>query len=426
MENIPIWVFWTALAVCLIGSGFFSGTETSFMAVNRFRLKHKAQKGDKKAERVMKLLENPDRFLVLVLIGNNLVNILASSIATILAMHYFGQYGFAMATFFLTLFILIFGEITPKTVAALRPEKVAGSASLTVSILMKAASPLVTALNMISKVVVSAVGVKSQKRDDASLSIEELKFALSGESGNIISKQHRDLLLGVIDLEKVSVDEIMVPRSDLYAIDINDEWEDIKRQVTNTPHTRVLFYREEINDIVGFMHSRDALRILTKEDFTKENLLRAIEEPYFIPENTSLLTQLQKFRRNRERCGIVVNEFGDIQGLVTLDDILEEIVGDFTTSLAVDIEEEMEKQKDGSYILDGQANVREINKELGWDIPSNGNVTINGVILEALGDNPRQGTDVVLGRYKATILKTNGSTVLSAKLAKLRKGKTEF
>ncbi len=421
MEEIPSYILCIILVLLILCSSYFSGTETAFMAINRFRMKHKAIKGEKPAIRIMKLLQHPDRFLVLVLIGNNLVNILASAIATVLAIRVYPTYGVAIATFGLTAVVLMFGEIAPKTIAALMPDVVARRSSIIVAFLMKILWPLVLALNSLSKVIIRISGIKTEHSDNKGFSADELQFALSSEKSSIIPKQHKDLLLGVLNLSSITVEEIMVPRNDLYAININDDWKDIQRQVLNTPHTRVLFYRDELEDTIGFMHTRDALRILAKDSFSKENLLRTIEEAYYIPENTTLLVQLQKFRRNKKRCGLVIDEFGDIQGLVTLDDILEEIVGDFTTSLEVDVGDEIERLKDGSYLLDGQANIRDVNKELNWHIPTTGPVTINGIILEELGDNPQKDLVIEIGDYQAKIIETNGSSVLKAQIQELHK-----
>ena len=340
MMNTAIYLI--LLFLLLILSAFFSGTETAVMSINRYRLKHRAQKGDKKAQNILNMTKSPEKFLALVLIGNNLVNISASSIATILSLKYFGDYAVAIATFGLTFVVLIFCEITPKTIAALK---------FTINLLMTIGQPVIYVMNLITKLIISIFGIKKKKTEE-SLTTDELKSALNTENNTFISKSHKDILIGVLDLEKISVDEIMVPRNDLFAININDDWKDIQKQITNTPHTRILFYRNTLDDVIGFIHTRDALRLLTKDDFSKENLLRTIEEAYFIPENTNLLVQLQKFRRNKKRCGLVIDEYGDIQGLVTIDDILEEIVGDFTTSIEVDLEEEIIKQKDGSFISD--------------------------------------------------------------------------
>lgn len=416
MDNISSSILIIILILLILCSAYFSGTETAFMAINRFRIKHKAIKGDRQARRIMQLLQHPDRFLVLVLIGNNLVNILASAIATVLAIRYFGNYGVAVATFGLTAVVLMVGEITPKTIAALMPDQVARRSSIIIVGLMKILWPLVLALNILSKIIIRISGVKTDHIDNKGFSVDELQFVLSSEKSSIIPKTHKDLLLGVLNLSDITVEEIMVPRNDLYAVNINDDWKDIQKQVMNTPHTRVLFYRDELEDAVGFMHTRDALRILAKDSFSKENILRAIEEAYYIPENTTLLVQLQKFRRNKKRCGLVIDEFGDIQGLVTLDDILEEIVGDFTTSLEVDVGEEIERMKDGSFILEGQANIRDVNKELHWHIPTTGPVTINGIILEELGDNPHKDQTVNIGDYLAKIIETNESSVIKAQI----------
>ena len=412
-EETLLWILLTLLLLC---SGFFSGTETSVMAVNRYRIRHLASKGDRQARRIMKMLRKPDRFLVLVLIGNNVVNILATAVATHLALIHFPNYGIAVATGALTAVVLIFGEVAPKTIAAIKPEFVARKGSFIIAVLMFLLSPIVSALSLLSRAIIKLFGVDPSKTDSMELSAEELHSALLSGSSQVMTEQNRELLLGVLNLSKIAVEEIMVPRNELYAININDDWKDIQKQVANTPHTRIVFYRDEMDDIIGFMHSRDALRLLTLEDFSKESLLRTIVEPYFIPENTSLLVQLQKFRRNKKRCGLVIDEFGDIQGLLTLDDILEEIVGDYTTSFDTDIEDEIEKLKDGSYILDGQANIRDVNKELKWDIPTSGPVTINGIILEMLGDNPQLNREVDLGNYTARITETDGRSVIKAKI----------
>ena len=394
----------------LIFSAFFSGTETAVMSINRYRLRHKAQKGDKTSQKILDMIKNPEKFLALVLIGNNLVNIAASSIATILSIKTFG----------LTFIVLIFCEITPKTIAALKPELIANKSSVVISFLMTICQPLIFVMNTITKIIISIFGIKKKKSDE-SLTTDELKSVLSTENNTFISKSHKEILIGVLDLEKISVDEIMVPRNELFAININDDWKDIQKQITNTPHTRILLYRNSIDDIIGFIHTRDALRLLTKEDFSKENLLRTIEEAYFIPENTNLLVQLQKFRRNKKRCGLVIDEYGDIQGLVTIDDILEEIVGDFTTSIDVDLDEEIIKQKDGSFIIDGQTTIRDLNKELDAELDTSGPVTLNGIILETLGDNPKKNVTVNLGNFTATIIETDGISISKVKLTPKQK-----
>ena len=415
-------VYIILLFILLVLSAFFSGTETAVMSINRYRLKHRAQKGDKKAQNILNMIKNPEKFLALVLIGNNLVNICASSIATILSLKYFGDYAIAVATFGLTFIVLIFCEITPKTIAALKPEYIANKASFTISILMTIGKPIIYIMNIITKLIISLFGIKKKKNEEF-LTSDELKVVLDTENNTFLSKSHKDILLGVLDLEKISVDGIMVPRNELFAININDDWKDIQKQITNTPHTRILFYRNTIDDVIGFIHTRDALRLLTKDDFSKENLLRAIEEAYFIPENTNLLVQLQKFRRNKERCGLVIDEYGDIQGLVTIDDILEEIVGDFTTSIEVDLEEEIIKQKDGSFIVDGQTTVRDLNKELNTELDTTGPVTLNGMILETLGDNPKKNITVNLGPLMATIIETDGVSISKVKLQPQKRDK---
>jgi len=249
------------------------------------------------------------------------VNILASSIATVLAIRLFGDLGIALATAGLTIVILIFSEVTPKTLAAMYPEKVAYPASIILKGLMFLLYPLVLALNGLTGAVLALLGIKVKNKDDT-LSTEELRTVVN-EAGALIPRRNQEMLLGILDLSKVTVEEIMVPRNEIYAININDEWKTILRQLTNTPHTKVLLYRDSLDDAVGFVHAREALRLLAKDQFNKVELLRTVREVYYIPEGTALSVQLVKFQRNKERIGLVVDEYGDIRGLTTLDDILE-------------------------------------------------------------------------------------------------------
>ena len=297
MDTISTKSLLLTLVLMLLISAFFSAAETGMMSLNRYKLRHLAKNKHKSAMRVEKLLQRPDRLLGLILIGNNLVNILASSIATLLAIRAFGDYGIAVATTLITFAILIFSEVTPKTLAALNPERVAYPAAIILRLLMVPLYPLVWLINVLANGLLELCGVKLRKKDE-SLSSEELRTVLH-ESSSLIPANHQEMLMGVLELEHVSIEEIMVPRADIYAININDDWKTIQRQLTNTPHTKVLLYRDALDDAVGFIHVRDALRLLTREQFNKESLLRTVQELYFIPSGTPLLTQLIKFRRNK-------------------------------------------------------------------------------------------------------------------------------
>jgi Mg2+/Co2+ transporter CorB len=402
------------LLLMLLVSAFFSAAETGMMSLNRYKLRHLVKSKHRGAMRVERLLQRPDRLLGLILIGNNLVNILASSIATLLAIRVFGDYGIAVATTVLTFAILIFSEVTPKTLAAMNPERIAYPAAIVLRILMVPLYPLVWLINAIANGLLELFGIKLRKKDE-SLNSEELRTVLN-ESNSLIPRNHQEMLMGVLELEHLAIEEIMVPRAEIYAININDDWKTIQRQLTNTPHTKVLLYRDTLDDAVGFIHVRDALRLLTREQFNKESLLRTVHEVYFIPSGTPLLTQLIKFRRNKERIGLVVDEYGDIRGLTTLDDILEEIVGDFTTSLAPSANEEIHVQEDGSYLIEGAANLRDINKELEWNFPTDGPRTLNGLILEYLEDLPQTGSQMLISQYQIEIFSVENNMVKLARV----------
>lgn len=384
------------------------------MTLNRYRLRHLANNGHKGARRAIKLLDRPDRLIGLILIGNNLVNILASSIATILGIRLWGDLGLAIATGVLTLVVLVFAEVTPKTVAALHPERIAFPSSLVLKWLLWLFSPLVKSVNIITSFILRLMGIRSIRADDA-LSQEELRTVVH-EAGALIPRRHQEMLLSILDLEKVTVEDIMVPRSELYAININDDFKSINKQVIQSPHTRVLLYRDNIDDAVGFVHLRDALRLQSKEQFSKSSLLRAVKELYFIPEGTPLNVQLANFQHNKERIGLVVDEYGDIQGLVTLEDILEEIVGDFTTSMVTTPSEDITPQQDGSFLIDATINIRDLNKEMEWDFPTDGPKTLNGLILEYLEEIPLANTSLRLAGYPMEVVEVADNMIKTVRI----------
>ena len=403
MDNISTNTLFTILGVLVLISAYFSGSETGMMSLNRYRLRHLEKENHKGAKRVSKLLKRPDRLIGLILIGNNLVNIAASAIATIIGLRLLGDVGVLVATIVLTLVILIFAEVTPKTLAALYPEKIAFPSSILLSFLLKLLLPLVIAVNWITNGILALLGISSEQREQHSLSSEELRTVVN-ESSALLPERDQNMLVGILDLEKVSVEDIMIPRSELQGIDVNDDWKKIQKQLTLSTHTRVLLYRDKIDDVVGYIHVRDALRLLFKNQFTKATLLRAVRELYFIPEGTPLNVQLLKFQRAKERLGLVVDEYGDIQGLVTLEDILEEIVGDFTTTMTPTTSEEVHLQPDGSYLVDGSATIRDINKEMSWKFPTDGPKTLNGLIIEHLEDIPQVKLSIRIAGYPVEIV----------------------
>ena len=385
------------------------------MALNRYRLRHLEKQNHKGAKRVSALLNRPDRLIGLILIGNNLVNIAASAIATIIGLRLLGDVGVLVATIVLTLVILIFAEVTPKTLAALYPEKIAFPSSLFLTLLLKLLFPLVIIVNWITNGFLMLLGISSEQREQHSLSTEELRTVVN-ESGALIPERNQDMLVGILDLEKVHVEDIMIPRNELVGIDVNDDWKRIQKQLTQSNHTRVLLYRDNIDDVVGYVHVRDALKLLSKNQFTKATLLRAVRELYFIPEGTPLNVQLLKFQHAKERLGLVVDEYGDIQGLVTLEDILEEIVGDFTTTMTPTASDEVHLQPDGSYLVDGSANIRDINKAMSWKLPTDGPKTLNGLIIEYLEDIPQAKLSVRIAGYPVEIVDVSDNMINSVRI----------
>lgn len=403
MGDISTGLLFALLAILILISAYFSSSETGMMSLNRYRLRHLASQGHKGAKRVEALLERPDRLIGLILIGNNLVNILASAIATIIGMRLYGDYGVAIATGVLTLVILVFAEITPKTLAALFPEKVSYTSSILLRILMKLMAPLVIFINFITNGLLRLLGVKASESSSDPLSSEELRTVVN-EAGSLIPRRHQDMLISILDLEHVTVNDIMVPRNEITGIDINDDWKSIVRQLTHSAHGRVVLYRDQIDEVVGMLRLRQAYRLmLEKNEFNKETLLRAADEVYFIPEATPLNVQLLKFQRNKERIGMIVDEYGDIIGLITLEDILEEIVGEFTTSMSPSLAEEITPQSDGSYLIEGSANIRDINKGLNWKLPTDAR-TLNGLILEHLQDIPESYLSLEIANHKMELI----------------------
>ncbi len=383
------------------------------LSLNRYRLRHQAKEGHRGAKRAIDLLSRPDRLLGTILVGNNFVNILASSIATVLAMQLWGEAGIAIATIGLTILLLIFGEITPKTLAALRPEAIAYPVSLPLSLLQKVLYPLVAMLGWISNGMLRLIGVDPSKKGTDSLSTEELRSVVR-ESGSDLPMNRQSMLLGILDLERVTVDDIMIPRNEVAGIDLEDDLEVIVGQLRTTPHTRLPVFHKDINQIEGIVHMRQIARLLSHDQLTKESLLQACNEPYFVPENTPLSTQLLNFQKQKRRIGIVVDEYGDVLGIVTLEDILEEIVGEFSNQDALR-SPDIHPQDDGTLVIDGAAYLREINRALGWQLPCDGPKTLNGLITEALEQIPDSGICLQIGLYRLEILQAADNRVKSVR-----------
>ncbi|PAU89748.1 magnesium/cobalt efflux protein [Pseudomonas sp. WN033] len=402
------------LGLLIILSAFFSSSETSMMSLNRYRLKHLSKEGHKAARRASRLLERPDRLLGTILVGNNIVNILAASIATVVAVQIWGEAGIAIATFGLTIVILIFGEITPKTLAALRPELIAFPVSIILAALQKVLYPIVWVCNAISNQLLRLLGVNPNAADGDQLSTEELRTVVR-EAGLGITRSRQNMLLGILDLEKMTVNDIMVPRNEAVGIDMEDDIDTIINQLRNCHHTRLPVYQGDINHVTGIVHMRSIARLLSRGELTKDALVSACKEPYFIPESTPLHTQLFNFQKQKRRIAIVVDEYGDVIGLVTLEDILEEIVGEFTTDMLLP-SQDIHPQSDGSYVIDAASSIRDINRHLQWKLPADGPKTLNGVITEQLESIPETSVCLCIGAYRMEILQTKDNMVKSVRV----------
>ncbi|MDH3671815.1 MAG: HlyC/CorC family transporter [Gammaproteobacteria bacterium] len=413
MDDVSIGALAIALTFLILLSAFFSASEIGMMALNRYRLQHLAESGHRAARAVHKLLERPDRLLGVILLGNNFANLAASAIATIIALKLFGEAAIAVATGVLTVVVLIFAEVAPKTIAAREPERVAFPAAYVLRPLLKALYPLVWLINQIANRMLRMLGVPLDKKGDQ-LSSEELRFAVL-EAGTFIPKSHQTMLLGILDLEKITVEDVMVPRGQIQGVDLDDDWDDILAQIVRSRFTRLAVYRGSLENVVGMIHIRRVLNRIREDKLSREALVESMDEPYFIPEGTPLNRQLLNFKRARRRIGFVVDEYGDIMGLVTLDEILEEIVGDFSTEALGKIED-IHPQADGSYLVKGGASIRDLNRKLGWQLPSEGSRTINGLITEYLEDIPEPGTSLRLNGYQVDVMRTRGTAVEVARI----------
>ena len=386
------------------------------MSLNRYRLRHLVKQKHRGAIRAAKLLQRPDRLIGVILIGNNFVNILASAIATMIALRLMGNAGVAVATAILTLVILIFAEVTPKTVAALRPERIAFPASLILRPLLVVLYPFVWIVNSICNGLLRILGFNTNVQSNDHLSTEELRTIVN-EAGALIPHRNQSMLLSILDLESVTVEDVMIPRNEIIGIDINDDIGNILATISKSPHTRLPIYRDELNNIIGVIHVRQILPLLQMTEPSKEDLLGLSREPYFIPESTALNTQLLNFQKSRQWMALVVDEYGDIQGLTTLEDILEEIVGDMAEEQDAE-NEDIHPQEDGSYFIDGTATIRDINKALDWDLPVAGPKTLNGLITERLEEIPQNNVCLQLDPYLIETVQISDNFIKTARLRK--------
>jgi Mg2+/Co2+ transporter CorB len=415
LDNISIEVLSAVLFVLFLLSAFFSSSETSMMALNRYRLKHLAKEGNRSALLTEKLLLKPDQLLSLILFGNNLVNISAASVATIIGLKLYGETGIAIATIVLTVLILIFAEVAPKTFAALHPEKIAFPAAYVLTILGKLLYPFTWLINRLSNILLNLLGINPDEINDMPMTREELRTVVL-EAGAMIPVRRQKMLISILDLENISVNEIMVPRNEISGIDLNDSTDEIFDQITNCQHTRLPVYRDNIDNMLGVLHVRKIPRVLAdKESFSADDLVELVNEPYFVPMGTPLHVQLRNFQRQKLRLGLVVDEYGDIQGIIAMEDILEEIVGEFTTDLQT-FDQDIHRQEDGTIIIDGAAMIRDINRQLQLNLPTEGPNTLNGLILEHLEHIPEPGTSLMIENITLEILQSAENAVKTVRI----------
>ncbi|MHB8727749.1 MAG: HlyC/CorC family transporter [Sulfuricaulis sp.] len=414
MNSISVEAQFGVLVFLILLSAFFSAAEIGLMTLNRYRLRGLANAGHRGARLARKLLERPDRLLGVILIGNNFANIAASSIATLLALQFYGEKAIAVAAGLLTFLVLVFAEVAPKTLAALNPERVAFPAAYVLQPLLWLLYPLVWLINAIANRSLRIFGVSLRRKTGDEITAEELR-ALVREADVLIPEAHQDMLLAILDLEKIVVDDVMVPRGKIEGVNLDAEWDDIVNQITSSRYTRLPVYHGSLDNVTGMIHMRRMLNLMREGKLDRESFEQAVIEPYFIPSGTSLNTQLLNFRQVKRRVGLVVDEYGDIQGLVALDEILEEIVGDFTTQTIGRIED-VTPQDDGSFLVRGTVSLRDLNRKLGWNLPTDESRTLNGLIVEYLEDIPEPGTSLMIHGYLVEILRTRGTAIETARI----------
>jgi Mg2+/Co2+ transporter CorB len=408
LDDIPLGSLYAALFILILLSGFFSSSETGLMAINRYRLKHLAKSGHRGARLAQKLLTRPDRLIGLILLGNNMVNILAASIATVIAIRLFGDNGIWISTMVMTIVVLLFAEVAPKTVAALHPEKIAFPASYVLVVLLKLLNPVVWLVNGIANLLLKPFGVKTDVEALERLDRAELRTLVT--EGGKISNDHQRMLVNILDLEQASVEDVMIPRGEIIGIDLDDDWADILNQLTQTVYTRLPVYRENIDNVIGMLHIRAVISKLSLGGLKFEDLQRSVLRPYFVPEGTSLTRQLLEFQSRERRMALVVDEYGDIQGLVTLDDILEEIVGEFTPE-GRGRSRTMRRLDDGSYLVDGSTSIRTLNRRLDWDLPFDEAHTLGGLLIEEMEVIPEGKSSIKISGHTMTIVDIRDNVV---------------
>ena len=403
----------------IVLAAFFSASEIGMMSLNRYRLRFLVKKNHKQAIRVNQLLAHPDRLLSVVLIGNTLANIIASMAATLIGQHFYGDIGVLIATALLTIIILVFSEMTPKTLAALYPQQVAFACSLPLKVLQMVFSPLVRLISGVANSLLRMCGISIDSVQREALTAEELRSVVH-EAGGLLPIEHKSMLISLLDLEQARVEDIMVPKGEIVGIDLDQPWSKLVEQFETTQHTRLPLYRTSIDNLVGMIHLRNVLNLVLEQAFNMESLLNIAEAPYFIPEATPLNVQILNFQKMKRRSCFVVNEYGDLQGLVTMEDILEEVVGEFTTDIAA-LSKDITPQDNGSFIVDASITLRNLNRLLNWHLPLLGPRTLSGLIIEYLGYIPPADCCLEIKSYQIEVLKVSENIIKSVRIIKGKK-----
>ncbi len=407
MNDIPLSMLFGILAAMLILSAFFSGSETALMTLNRYRLRHLVKLNHSGAIKAHQLLQRPERLLGLILLCNNFVNNFASSIATVIAIKLYAdeESSVAIAAGILTIVMLICSEVTPKTLAAIKPEPIAFPAAWIYTLLLKILYPVVWFVNLFVNLLLRIVGVDVKKNRHDALNKDELKSIIS-DAESLMPTRYQKMLMGILDLESATVEDIMTPRNEIIGVDLELPVEDIITRIKTSPHTRLPVYKTSIDRIIGFIHLRKILALLNQEDFDKQTIINLLDKPSFIPESTPVHNQMHRFKHEKIRIGLVVDEYGDVQGLVTLDDLLQEIVGELITDDVA-----VRTQSDGSYLVDANITIRELNRVTQWSLPTEGPKTLNGLIIEFMETIPETGTSIRLHEYLLEIIKRDENSV---------------
>jgi Mg2+/Co2+ transporter CorB len=416
LDEIPLSTLLISLIVLLVISAFFSISETSMMALNRYRLRHLTKTGHRGARLTSQLLARVDRLLGVVLLGSTLVNAGATTLATVIAIRLFGggELVLSLSTAAVAFLLLVFSEISPKVMGASYPERIAFPASYVLTPLLKLVYPIVWFVNLFVRFLLWVLHLKPQANQTHTLTMEELR-TLVLEGGNFLPQKHQKILLNLFDLESITVEDAMTPRIQIEAVDIESPPDEIRRQIAISNHTRLPVYRERLDDIIGIVHVRKVLNLSEGENINAQTLTEVLREPYFIPMGTPLLTQLQNFQEQQDRMGLVVDEYGELKGLLTLEDILEEIIGEFTTQSPLQTAR-FRRMEDGSIIVEGGTLLRDMNRKLGYKFPLDGPKTLNGLILEHFQDIPEPGTSLKLAGYPLEVLQTQDRVIKSVRM----------